>query len=43
LNETEGGSVAKQANLNIGVFIAIIAIVLILLAIGYRREKKNSK
>ena len=43
LNETEGGSVAKQANLNIEVFIAVIAIVLILLAIGYRREKKNSK
>ena len=42
LNET-GGSVAKQANEDIEIFIAIIALALVLLAIGYRREKKNSK
>ena len=42
LNETEG-SVAKKANVNIEIFIAIIAFVLVLLAIGYRREKKKSK
>ncbi len=43
LNETKGGSVVKQANLDIRIFIAITAMLLILLVIGYRREKKNSK
>ena len=42
LNET-GSSVAKQANADIEIFIAIIALALVLLAIGYIREKKNSK
>ena len=42
LNET-GGSVAKQTNIDIKIFIAIIITVLVLLAIGYRREKKMSK
>ena len=40
LNKT-GGSVAKQVNLDIRYFIAITAIVFILLAIGYRRQKKS--
>ena len=39
LNKT-GGSAAKQANLDITKFIAITAIVFILLAIGYRRQKR---
>lgn len=42
LNET-GGSVVKQINGKLEYFIAIIALVLILLAIGYRRQKKISK
>lgn len=43
LNETEGGSVVKQTNLNLNVFIAIIVIVMILLVIGYRRQKRLSE
>ncbi len=39
LNKT-GGSVAKQANLDLKYFIAIISIVFILLAIGYKRNKR---
>ena len=39
LNET-GGSVVKQANLDIKYFIAVIVIVLVLLAIGYKRNKR---
>ena len=39
LNET-GGSVAKQANSDIKYFIVLVAIALILLAIGYKRDKK---
>jgi predicted outer membrane repeat protein len=42
LNETRG-PVVKQANLNIKYFVAVIVIVLILLAIGYRRNKNWSK
>ena len=41
LNETTGSSVAKQANIHLEYFIAIIAITFILLAIGYKREKKR--
>ena len=40
LNETTGGSVLKQANIDIKYFIAVIAIVLVLLAIGYKRNKR---
>ena len=40
LNKTEGGSVAKQIKSNITYFIALITIILILLAIGYKRNKK---
>ncbi|MBO6123515.1 MAG: hypothetical protein J6P09_06715 [Methanobrevibacter sp.] len=43
LNETSGGSVAKQANLDLRYFIAIMAIVLALLIIGYKRQKKIGK
>jgi predicted outer membrane repeat protein len=39
LNET-GGSVAKQINSNAPYFIVLSAIVLILLAIGYKRNKR---
>lgn len=39
LNKT-GGSVAKQTNLDLKYFIAIISIVFILLAIGYKRNKR---
>ena len=39
LNKT-GGSVAKKANIDLKYFIAVIAIVLILLAIGYKRNKR---
>jgi hypothetical protein len=39
LNET-GGSVAKQIKSNIVYFIALTAITLILLAIGYKRNKR---
>ena len=42
LNET-GGSVAKQINSNAPYFIVLTAIVLILLAIGYIKNKKQSK
>ena len=42
LNET-GGSVVKQINGKLEYFITIIALVLILLVIGYRRQKKISK
>lgn len=40
LNKTSRDSVAKQSNLDLKYFIEIIAIVLILLAIGYKRNKK---
>lgn len=43
LNKTGGSSVAKQIKSNIEYFIALIAIILILLAIGYRRNKRLSK
>ena len=39
LNETSGNSVAKQANWDMKYFIAI-AIVLILVAIGYKRNRR---
>jgi predicted outer membrane repeat protein len=39
LNET-GGSVAKQIKSNITYFIALLAIALVLLAIGYKRNKR---
>ena len=39
LNETGGGSVAKQSSLNIN-FIIIATIVLVLLLIGYKRNRK---
>ena len=42
LNKTNGGSVAKQGNLDIKYFIAIV-IALILLVIGYKRNKNESK
>ena len=40
INKTQGESVAKQSNLDIKYFIAIIFIVLILLIIGYKKNKK---
>ena len=40
LNKTAGGSVVKQAKLDIMYFIVVIAITLILLAIGYKRNKR---
>lgn len=40
LNKTDGGSVAKQGHLDLKYFIAITVIVFILLAIGYKRNKK---
>lgn len=40
LNKTSNDSVAKQSNLDIKHFIALIAFILILLAIGYKRNKK---
>ena len=42
LNKTNGGSVAKQGNLDLKYFIAIV-IALILLVIGYKRNKNESK
>lgn len=42
LNET-GTSVAKQINSNITYFIALAAIALVLLAIGYKRNKRWNK
>ena len=41
INEHE--SVAKQSSVDYKMFIAILSLALILLAIGYRREKKMSK
>ena len=40
LNKTNWGDVAKQSSLDIEHFIAMIVIVLILLIIGYRRNKR---
>lgn len=40
INKIKGESVAKQSNLDIKYFIAIIFIVLILLIIGYKKNKK---
>ena len=40
LNETSRDSVIKQVNLDIKYFIAVIAIILALLAIGYKRDKR---
>ena len=40
LNKTNQESVAKQSNLDIKHFIALIVFILILLIIGYRRNKK---
>ena len=42
LNETNGGSVAKQGNLDLKYFIAMV-VALILLIIGYKRNKNESK